>query len=408
VTATDETAPDGLTDRERRRGALLVTAATFLFWLSLYFYVPFLPLHALELGASNTMLGAVIAAYAIAQVGLRIPIGVAADAIGKRKPFAVIALASAAAGALWLALSPSPLSLFFARSVTGIAGAGWVALSVLYSSYFTSDRTAGAMSKIMATNAIALVLATFTGGLLAEWLGVLSTFYAGVIVGAAGTLLLLLAPEPRLERPRYSARLFFEVARTPLLLAVSAIGIAVQFVSFATSFGFVPVYAEQIGASDAQVGYITTAMFAAVVGGTVVVPPLVARMGYSMSLLLGIAAMGIAALVVPFITDVLTLGVSQVLNGFGRGLTNALLITLSVLAVAPERRATAMGVYQALYAIGMLAGPIFAGVAADAIDIDAVFYLSTIVSVIGGALVFVYRLPRDSRGSAAPSGSRGM
>ncbi|MDP2327177.1 MAG: MFS transporter [Dehalococcoidia bacterium] len=374
----------------------MVAAATFLFWLSLYFYVPFLPLRAQDLGASNTMLGAVVASYAIAQVGLRIPIGVAADALGRRKPFAVIALVASALGALWLALSPNPWSLFAARAVTGIAGAGWVAITVLYASYFATGDAARAMSRIMAVNAVALVLATFIGGLLADALGTDSTFYAGVVVAAAGAVLLLLAEEPPLaDRRPSSPRLFLEIARVPLLVTVSVIGIAVQFVSFATSFGFVPVYAEQIGATDAEVGYITTAMFATSVVGTLLVPWMVARTGYAVTLLIGVLVTAIAAAVVPLTSDVLELGVTQALNGFGRGSTNALLITLAVLAVAPAQRATAMGVYQAVYAIGMLSGPVVSGAVADAVGIEAVFYLSTAVALAGGVLVFARPLPRS-------------
>ena len=71
-------------------------------WVSLYLYVPFLPIRAQDLGASNTMVGAVIASYAIAQIALRIPIGVGSDMLGRRKPFALIAMASAVIGALWI------------------------------------------------------------------------------------------------------------------------------------------------------------------------------------------------------------------------------------------------------------------------------------------------------------------
>ncbi|MDA0269796.1 MAG: MFS transporter [Chloroflexi bacterium] len=374
---------------------MLVAASTFCFWLSLYFYVPFLPLRALDLGATNTMLGAVIAAYAIAQVGLRIPMGIAADAIGRRKPFAVAALAASALGALGLAVSPDPWTLFAARAVTGIAGAGWVAITVLYSSYFASGDAARAMSRIMAVNAIALVLATFTGGILADLFGSTSTFYAGVVVGTVGGALMLAADEPPMqERQRYSARAFLEIARVPLLVTVSVIGIATQFVSFATSFGFVPVYAEEMGAGDAAVGYITTTMFAFSVVGTLTVPWMVARSGYAVTLLIGMLVMAVAAAVVPLTADVFTLGVTQALNGFGRGSTNALLITLAVLAVAPHQRATAMGVYQAVYAIGMLGGPVAAGIVADAAGVDAVFYLCAAVALAGGALVFARPLPR--------------
>ncbi|MDO9444448.1 MAG: MFS transporter, partial [Dehalococcoidia bacterium] len=78
-----------------------------------------------------------------------------------------------------------------------------------------------------------------------------------------------------------------------------------------------------------------------------------------------------------------------------RGSTNALLITLAVLAVAPAQRATAMGVYQAVYAIGMLSGPVVSGAVADAVGIEAVFYLSTAVALAGGVLVFARPLPRS-------------
>lgn len=372
-----------------------MAASTFLFWLSLYFYVPFLPLRAQDLGASNTMLGAVVASYAIAQVGLRIPIGIGADAIGRRKPFAVAALVASALGALGLALSPNPWSLFAARAVTGIAGAGWVAITVLYASYFAAGDAAKAMSRIMAVNALALVLATFIGGVVADQFGTTSTFTLGVVVGAAGAVLMLLADEPPLaDRRGYSARAFLEVARVPLLVSVSVIGITVQFVSFATSFGFVPVYAEQVGASDAEVGYVTTVMFATSVLGTLVTPWLVARTGYGMTLALGIVVTALGAVLVPATSDVIGLAATQVLNGLGRGSTNALLITLAVLAVAPAQRATAMGVYQAVYAIGMLSGPVVAGAVADTAGIDAVFYLSTVVGLLGAALLLMRPLPR--------------
>lgn len=372
----------------------LVTSATFALWLSLYFYVPFLPLRAIELGASNTMVGIVIASYAIAQVALRIPIGVGSDLIGRRRPFAVAALAAAAGGALWLAVSPSPLSLFFARAVTGIAGAGWVAISVLYASYFSTDNTGRAMSRIMAINGVGLVLATFTGGLIADIWGTTASFYAGVILGVIGMAMMLAAPEPPLlDRQPYSRALFFEVARTPLLIVVSLIGITVQFVSFATSFGFIPVYASDIGASNSQVGYITTAMLAASTVGTIAAPAFARQLGYRSVLILCTVIVAVTSGVVPLLDSVMLVGVSQLVSGLGRGAINAVLITLSVLAVAPAQRATAMGVYQAIYAVGMLTGPVVAGAIADGISVEMVFYVSAIVSLAGAVLTYVTRLP---------------
>lgn len=386
-----------LSEAARKRGSVLVIAATFCFWLSLYFYVPFLPLRAVELGATNTVVGAVVAAYAIAQVSLRVPIGVAADVLGKRKPFAVAALFFSAAGALWLGLSPNPISLFFARAVTGIAGAGWVAISVLYSSYFAREQTAGAMARIMAVNSTGLVLATLTGGFLADALDTTSTFWASVTVGMIGGVLLLAAPEPAVGAGKsYSRETFMAIAKTPLLIAVSVMAIFLQFVNFSTQFGFVPVYAESIGATNSQVGYITTAMFASGVAGTLLGRQLVKRTGYTAALVIGSVLLAVSSLTPPMTESVMTLGATQVLAGLARGGLMSMQITLSVLAVAPEQRATAMGLFQAIYAIGMLAGPVVSGVVADTLGVPAVFYVSTAVALAGGLIVFS-RSMREAR-----------
>ncbi|MCH7593591.1 MAG: MFS transporter [Chloroflexi bacterium] len=358
---------------ERTRGIVLVTAATFFMWVSLYLYVPFLPIRAQDLGASNTMVGAVIASYAIAQIALRIPIGVGSDMLGRRKPFALIAMASAVIGALWLGASPTPLSMFFARALTGVAGAGWVALSILYASYFTSRDTAGAMSRIMAVNGIALVLATLAGGWIAELINPTATFYSGVVAGSIGITLLLLAPEPPMGQQRsYSRATFISIARTPLLVRVSIISVFAHFVTFATSFSFIPIYAREIGGSESQIGYISTAMFAGGVAGTVCAPWVARKIGYPAAIVAGVLMVAAATVVVPSLGHVFSLGVSQAVGGFGRGLETALLMTLAVLAVIPAQRATAMGMYQAVYAIGMITGPVVAGVVADSVSINAV------------------------------------
>lgn len=135
-------------------------------------------------------------------------------------------------------------------------------------------------------------------------------------------------------------------------------------------------------------------MFAASTVGTVAAPALARALGYRGALILGAVAVAATAGVVPLLDSVLLVGVSQTISGLGRGAINAMLITLSVLAVAPARRATAMGVYQAIYAIGMLAGPVLAGAIADGISIEAVFYTSAAVSLTGVGFTYLTRLPR--------------
>ena len=376
--------------------ARLVGTSTFMFWLSLYLYVPVLPLHAENTGASLSMVGLIVASYAIAQVLLRIPLGVSADLLGKRKPFVMIAFALNVIGAIGLVLAPNPWMLFAARAVTGIGAAGWVAQSVLYSSYFTPAQTGRAMARIMSVNAAALVLASLAGGLIAEYLGINATFYAGAVVGVFGMFLLFAAGEPPVvRRKRYSVAEFVEVAKTPLLLTVGAIGIFVQFVSFGGSFGFVPIYAERIGANDAEVGYVMTVMLIFAVLGSIATNRAVARFGYRLTIIMGSIIVAVSMALVPMTDEIYLLAATQALGGFGRGLLNTTLISLSVQTVAPASRATGMGVYQAIYSIGMLSGPIVAGVVADASGLNSVFYLVAVVALVGG-LVGLAKPIRDA------------
>jgi MFS family permease len=50
--------------------------------------------------------------------------------------------------------------------------------------------------------------------------------------------------------------------------------------------------------------------------------------------------------------------VVQSVNGFSQGILFPLLLGMSIESIPHEKRATAMGAYQALYAIGMFAGPL--------------------------------------------------
>ena len=91
----------------RNPSIIYVVIGTFFFWVSLYLYVPILPNYSKDLGASATMIGYIVAAYAIGQMILRIPLGIAVDKWGT-KPFAIITMLCSALGSL--GLKPKPAS----------------------------------------------------------------------------------------------------------------------------------------------------------------------------------------------------------------------------------------------------------------------------------------------------------
>ena len=333
------------------------------------------------------MIGAVVAGFAVGQVVLRLPIGIGADLIGRRKPFAVGSLVLATLGGLGLALAPNTAMLLAARLLTGASVAGWVAITILFSSYYRPDDTPKAMSRIMTVWALGLVLGTFAGGVVADLLGVKATFWGAVIAGAIGTGLIVSAPEPVVNRTeRYGFNTVRQVATSGFLLRLSLIGITVQFIAFATYFAFVPVYAKSIGASLSTIGYITTFTLAAAMAGTLIAPLLVNLIGYRLAITGALIVVGIATATVTLIDSALPLFINQGIAGLGHGLLSAALMALAALAAVPRLRATAMGFYQSSYGVGVLAGPLVAGFVADGPGLNEVFIVTAAVALAGAVL----------------------
>ena len=104
--------------------------------------------------------------------------------------------------------------------------------------------------------------------------------------------------------------------------------------------------------------------------------------------------MGTALLAVPFVQNVSVLAAVQIVYGLGRGGLFTLLMALSIRAVAPQQRATAMGVYQALYAVGTLLGPLVSGYLADSLSLAVVFYLSASLCVVIAVMTRLPMLPK--------------
>ncbi len=86
---------------------------------------------------------------------------------------------------------------------------------------------------------------------------------------------------------------------------------------------------------------------------------------------------------------------STILMGLANGLLFPILVGLSIQYVDGSRRATAMGIHQSVYAIGMFTGPWAAGLIADALGIRPMFAIMAAISFVGpGALILLYSPPR--------------
>jgi len=366
------------------RPIVRLLVATSLFWASLYVYYPVLAVRAQNLGASMALIGMIVGAYGFTQLLLRIPIGVLSDRMGARKPFIMAGLVATGLAGLGLGACTDPRWLVVFRGASGVGAAAWVVFTVLYAGYWEPHRVTRAVSQVTFVGALAEMLSGLVGGMIAERWGWEAPFYVAVVLALAGLLVVFPLKEmPIAARHSVKAGQFLRIATMPTLLVVSLIAMITSWAQWATAFGFTPIYAASLGATRADLGLLTAASQFGFVVFTFAAAYSVDWIGVRSTVIVGVIVQVVSAWMLPAAENLWLVGVSQLLNGVGRGLSRTVLMGLSIQHVASADRATAMGVYQAVYALGMFAGPASTGLLADSFGISSVFLVAGAVCAVG-------------------------
>ena len=339
------------------------------------------------------MVGFIVSAYGLTQLFVRIPMGMWSDRMGRRRPFITAAFIVVVVSVLGLAWSPNPTWLLIFRGLTGLAAASWVTTTVLYTSYFPKHRSVRAIAFASFFQGMSLVMATAAGGLLAEAYGWVSTFYLAIIpAGLGAALSLFLADDVTLDRSKPASLKGLRYSKgIKLVVIASVLGCLGQYANYSTTFSFVPVYAAEIGASKAALGWLSTFVFIPQTLFSLVSARLSERLSERAAIGWGLVILGVVTLATPFIRNVPLLIASRLLYGVGTGTMFPVLMGLSIKQIEREQRASAMGVFQAAYALGMFAGPALSGVVADNLGMTGMFFsvgaLCLITAVIAQLLI---------------------
>lgn len=362
----------------------LFLSTTALYWLTLYAYVPIVSSYADEMKASVMMVGLIGGAYGFTQMLARIPLGIISDKTGRRKPFMLAGIGFALFAGVIVLLWQSPASLLLARASGGLGAAAWVPFTVLFASYFPPDRAPTAMGIINAVCNGGQLLASLLCGLLVSSFGSAAPFGLTVLSGAAAFLLCFFIVEKAGQARRAPLKLrdLVAVAKNRHTLIVASLGILSQYVTFAAIFCFTPLMAKlSFGATKGELSILTAINTGAALAGaffcariTRVVPPKKLLVGcYLFSALL--------YALLPHVPSLPGLYAAQLFLGFSDSCGFTLLLALVLQGVSSDKQATAMGFFQAIYAVGMVLGPIVTGFVREASGGFPIAYLS--VSAVG-------------------------
>lgn len=373
------------TSSNRRLIALYLAAVCF-FWAALYVYVPTLSVYVETKTSSLASVGVVLSMYGLWQAVIRLPLGIAADWAGKRKPFIIGGFVLAGLGAMIMGLADGVGGLLVGRALTGFAAGVWVLLVVAFSSLFAPEDAVRASALLSATNAVARVIATSVTGSLNSVGGYSLSFFVAVAMAGLAIVVMLFVKEPRREVKQPSFRQVGALITRRDVLLPALLGVVAQYAIWSSTFGFTTNLAKNLGATDVVLSLLVSMNLVLVFLGNLAMSAVAKKVGERRMVALAFVfvALGLGALSVAKGMPMVFAG--QVMMGLASGVGYPVLMGLSIRYVDESERATAMGLHQSVYAIGMFSGPPLSGLLADAMGIQPMFVVTAVVCLSLGLI----------------------
>ena len=157
-----------------------------------------------------------------------------------------------------------------------------------------------------------------------------------------------------------------------------AIFLTVFFLAFGMSFvsPVLPLLLKKIGASSASIGQIQTSYFLSFTLTTLLLGRLIDKIGSKILIICGLFIFGMGFLVMPFLTGPSLFYLIRTIQGIGTALLFAPTEAAINIISPPEKRATNMGIYGVVFAVGFAIGPII-GTSLYAIDFQMPFFFGS-------------------------------
>jgi MFS family permease len=134
-----------------------------------------------------------------------------------------------------------------------------------------------------------------------------------------------------------------------------------------------PILARQLGATDVAQSVLASMHIGVTILGNLLTTAIVNRIGAGRLVYLGFALLSLGVGGAALAPSLPLLFAAQFCLGLSQGMGYPLLMGLSIQQVADAERTTAMGLHQAVYAVGMFGGPWLSGLLADAMGIRPMF-----------------------------------
>lgn len=377
--------------RFTRRQEAYFLAMVSLFWFAQYVYVPYQTIYLTLLGVGSTFIGMVMGAYGMSQMLLRLPIGLWADSAGRHKGFLMAGTLASGLASVFRIFWRGGEGFLAANLFSGLASSVWISFIVFYTSHFSSGEQQTATSRIVLFNNFGMLLGFLCSTLTYKRLGMTGICYFSACAGLAAFLLSTLIKEPARRLGAPPVRELFSVYKSRRLWLFSFLALIQQGIQQTTAMSFTNQILKSLGASDGLIGVSSIIyMISAVVFSAFASSPACGKRGPRFWIPAVFAAVALYCLLVPSAETIPVLLLLQILPGISTGILFSFVTAEAVKGIPAGKKSTAMGLFQAVYALGMTVFPVFTGALASKSGMGESYLLLAGTAALGGVAAMIY------------------
>jgi DHA1 family tetracycline resistance protein-like MFS transporter len=381
--------------------------------------LPLLPYYAESFGASDTVVGLLVASYAAAQLSGAPILGRFSDRFGRR-PILLLSLVGTLLGFLLLGFANTLWILFAARILDGLTG-GNISVAQAYITDVTDAKNrAKGLGMIGAAFGLGFIIGPASGGLLSQWGYAVPAFVAAglVIINLLMVSLWLpesLPPEKRetaaKKRPAVTFSALMDALKRPFTgsLLITRFFFGLAFSIFQTIFALYALRRFNLDAT--QTGFILTyvGVLAAIVQGGLV-GRLSERFRDDVLIFVSVGIMALSLLGWALSPSVAVLLIILAPTAFAGGILNTVLSSALTKAVEPQEVGGILGLSASIESATRVLAPTMGGILLGRIGTWAPGTFGAII--LAGLFFYVWNkifnhpIPENDNNSAIPVEAR--
>lgn len=379
-----------------------------LFWFAQYIYVPNTAPYLLAQKVTADFVGIIVGVYGGVQMSLRFPMGILADWLGKHKLIIIVGCAFSGGASVVRILESTGYGFLIANIMSGVASSLWVSFMLLSTKYITPERMQTQIGYLFAANNFGIMLAFITSAVCFEGFGMDFLCLCSALSGALAMLLALSLKEDdpayaHLHEPPESKHRpliadLVKVAKRKRIWFFAFLASIQQGVTMTTIMSFSNEAALRIGGSSYEMGLMTIVFILFnVISSYYSGKPPFTRISQGFLVSSALFLLAAYCFLSVMVTHIYLLIIIQVFLGWSFGFVFTIATSEAIVGVEHYRRSSAIGLFQALFAIGMTTVPIIAGriIELDDGDLKAAFFFQGWLCIIAFvATVYFYYMKR--------------